>query len=185
VELVQSPPWCERSGAGLGHAAAAAAELHHVRDVLVRYVASRVAGVQDTEDIVQDVLLAAAASAQQRHGDLLPYVLGIARYKCADWWRAVRADRVSLVADPPDVSDPSPSPEDAAVQAENIAWAQRLLAGLNERDGELLRLRMSGATAAEAGMVLGMTAGAVRVAQHRAMQQLRERIRVDGGLSDV
>ena len=49
-----------------------------------------------------------------------------------------------------------------------------LLLRLQPAQRELLLLRVAaGMSAEETGRALGMTAGAVRVAQHRAMQKLR------------
>jgi RNA polymerase sigma-70 factor (ECF subfamily) len=49
-----------------------------------------------------------------------------------------------------------------------------LLATLPEPQGEILRLRIAaGLSAEETAQVLGMSAGAVRVAQHRALARLR------------
>jgi RNA polymerase sigma-70 factor (ECF subfamily) len=46
---------------------------------------------------------------------------------------------------------------------------------LPERFREVLMLRVAaGLSAEEAGQVLGLTAGAVRVTQHRALTRLRE-----------
>ena len=52
--------------------------------------------------------------------------------------------------------------------------ARELLSALPETLRELLLLRVAvGLSAEETGRALGMSAGAVRVAQHRAVQRLR------------
>jgi RNA polymerase sigma-70 factor (ECF subfamily) len=149
-----------------------ATDLTHVRDVLVRYVRSRVRDEHAAQDIVQDVLLA-AAEATSREGDLLPYVLGIARHKCWDWQRAAGRQRQLLVARTPDEASDEDGPEELALRHEQVALARALLSRLGDRDAELLRLRMSGCSAQETGDALGMSAGAVRIAQHRALNALR------------
>jgi len=56
-----------------------------------------------------------------------------------------------------------------------VEQARRLLARLPENQRELLLLRVvSGLSAEETGNVLGMSPGAVRVAQHRALARLRQ-----------
>ena len=55
-----------------------------------------------------------------------------------------------------------------------------LLAKLPRRQRELLVLRMvSGLSAEETGAALGLSAGAVRVAQHRALGKLRALARAE------
>jgi RNA polymerase sigma-70 factor (ECF subfamily) len=60
-----------------------------------------------------------------------------------------------------------------------VAWieaerARALLARLPVHQRELIAMRiLSGLTAEETGHALGMSAGAVRVAQHRALSRLR------------
>jgi RNA polymerase sigma-70 factor, ECF subfamily len=78
------------------------------------------------------------------------------------------------VEDLPDTPDDRPGPEETVVaylEAER-AWA--LLARLPVNQRELLVLRvLSGLSAEETGRALGMSPGAVRVAQHRALARLR------------
>ena len=68
----------------------------------------------------------------------------------------------------------APEPEEMAVACIEAQRARDLLALLPGHLRELLVLRMvAGLTAEETGHVLGMSAGAVRVAQHRALARLR------------
>ncbi|MFN3340747.1 MAG: sigma factor-like helix-turn-helix DNA-binding protein, partial [Dietzia sp.] len=56
-----------------------------------------------------------------------------------------------------------------------------LLGTLPEKQREIIRLRVVvGLSAEETAEIVDSTAGAVRVAQHRAMKQLRARIEQDG-----
>ena len=74
----------------------------------------------------------------------------------------------------PDVVDVGPGPEDQAVKADEAEQARDLLDLLPRHQRELLVLRVAvGLSAEETGRALGMTAGAVRVAQHRALARLR------------
>jgi RNA polymerase sigma-70 factor (ECF subfamily) len=66
------------------------------------------------------------------------------------------------------------TPEERVVQAGDVQLAQALLDRLPESLRELLLLRVAvGLSAEETGRALGMTPGAVRVAQHRALARLR------------
>ncbi|HEX3005666.1 MAG TPA: sigma-70 family RNA polymerase sigma factor, partial [Angustibacter sp.] len=77
--------------------------------------------------------------------------------------------------DVPDGVDPRPGPEDLAVLASDAERARALLAQLPETQREILTLRVAaGWSADETARALGMSAGAVRVAQHRALGRLRQ-----------
>ena len=76
--------------------------------------------------------------------------------------------------DLPDGPDDVPGPEELAVAYLEADRARALLAQLPTQQRELLVLRvLSGLSAEETGQALGMSAGAVRVAQHRALARLR------------
>ena len=76
--------------------------------------------------------------------------------------------------DLPETADGGLGPEDHAVRSSEAATARRLLALLPPHQRELLLLRVAvGLSAEETGAALGMSSGAVRVAQHRALARLR------------
>jgi RNA polymerase sigma-70 factor (ECF subfamily) len=65
-------------------------------------------------------------------------------------------------------------PEDRLMRRAEGEWAGELLAALPGSMRDILILRVAfGLTAEQTAQVLGTTAGAVRVAQHRALQRLR------------
>src|SRR5919202_1072210 len=77
-------------------------------------------------------------------------------------------------ADLPEVVDVSDGPEALAMRASDAARARELLDVLPDSLRELMVLRIAvGLSAEETGRALNMTAGAVRVAQHRALAKLR------------
>ena len=104
----------------------------------------------------------------------LAFVYGIAARKVADACRAAASrDRTDTVADVPDIADPTPGPEPRALTADLGARLGELLAHLPATHREILVLRLAvGMTADEVGTVLGMTGGAVRLAQYRALTRL-------------
>lgn len=68
-----------------------------------------------------------------------------------------------------------PGPESRLVRRAESEWAGELLDALPGNLRDILILRVAfGLTAEQTAQVLGTTAGAVRVAQHRALQRLRE-----------
>lgn len=129
------------------------------------------------EDVVQVVVLATIEALPRfdlRDGSLDGFVYGIARHKTADAFRSAARNRSDPVADVPEGAQQVDGPEQAALQAERAALARRLIATLPPRQQEILVLRLIyQLSAAETGARLGMTAGSVRVAQHRALTTLR------------
>jgi RNA polymerase sigma-70 factor (ECF subfamily) len=68
-------------------------------------------------------------------------------------------------------------PEQMALDADSSARMNRLLAVLPEKQREILILRVVvGMSAEETAEAVGSTAGAVRVAQHRALARLKAEI---------
>ncbi|MGW5673030.1 RNA polymerase sigma factor ShbA [Micromonospora sp. NPDC003776] len=164
-----------------GDPVAVARVLTQIRPIAVRYSLARLghvgAGGATAEDVAQEVCLA-VLRALPRFTDqgrpFLAFVYGIAARKVADACRAASRDRTESVADLPEAADPAPGPEPQALTAELGARLSGLLAQLPATHREILVLRLAvGMTADEVGTVLGMTAGAVRLAQHRALTRLR------------
>ena len=105
---------------------------------------------------------------------LLALVHGIAAHKVADAHRARYRDRSDPTDEVPERADAHPGPEEQLLAGERAGTARALLDLLPAAHRELLLLRVvAGLSAEETGAALGMTAGAVRVAQHRALARLR------------
>ena len=155
--------------------------LGRLRPGIVRYCRARL-GRQDgsygsADDVAQEVCLA-VVTALPRYVDqgrpFAAFVYGIASHKVADALRASYRDRSEAVEHLPERVDDSVGPEEALLAQERAERARALLDLLPEASRELLTLRVvAGLSADEAGEVLGMSAGAVRVAQHRALAKLR------------
>ena len=154
--------------------------IEQVRPMVVRYCRTRLSRIAGhyhiADDVAQEVCIALLA-ALPRYRDMgrpfASFVYGIASHKVAD---AVRSATRSAVPteDLPDGPDEGPGPEEMAVAYIEAQRARDLLARLPGHLRELLVLRMvTGLTAEETGDQLGMSAGAVRVAQHRALARLR------------
>lgn len=151
-----------------------------VRPMIVRYCRARLGRVSGqyhiADDVAQEVCIA-VLSALPRYRDMgrpfASFVFGIASHKIADALRsAVRA--AVPTEDLPDGPDDRPGPEETVVRYIEAERARDLLTRLPEHQRELVLLRVvAGLSAEETGNVLGMSAGAVRVAQHRAIARLR------------
>jgi RNA polymerase sigma-70 factor, ECF subfamily len=128
------------------------------------------------DDVAQEVCIA-VLSALPRYQDMgrpfVSFVFGIASHKVADAMRSA-ARQALPTADVPDGPDDRPGPEETALAYLEAERVRALLARLPAQQRELLALRvLFGLSAEETGRALGMSPGAVRVAQHRALARLR------------
>ncbi len=81
----------------------------------------------------------------------------------------------------PERSSGEASPEQLAIDSESSARMAELLQVLPEKQREILILRVVvGMSAEETAATVGSTAGAVRVAQHRALAKLKSEIMATG-----
>ncbi|MDQ1294110.1 MAG: polymerase sigma-70 factor, subfamily [Actinomycetota bacterium] len=163
-----------------GERPAMEALLGAVHRMVHRYCRARLARFSGTEhaadDVAQEVCIAVLSALPRYRDEGKPFeafVYSIAARKVADVQRA--AYRIAQPqAEIPDVIDLADGPEDLAVRSSDARRAKDLLDQLPASLRELLVLRVAvGLSAEETGRALGMTPGAIRVAQHRAMQRLR------------
>lgn len=152
--------------------------LGQVRPAVLRYASARLGRRDVAEDVTQEVCLAvlsALPSYEDTGRPFRSFVFGIAAHKVADAHRAAYRSRDVLTDDLPEPPDDTPGPEELAVRSDEGRRAMDLLHRLPDDQAELLYLRVAaGLSAEEVGGVLGMSPGAVRVAQHRALNRLRE-----------
>jgi RNA polymerase sigma-70 factor, ECF subfamily len=163
-----------------GQHAAIESLLAQIRPMVVRYCQARLSHVaghhQIADDVAQEVCIAvlnALPHYREMGRPFAAFVFGIASHKVADARRT--AARLAIPTDDlPDGPDDQPGPEETVVADTEAQRARALLARLPARQRELLALRvLAGLSAAETGQTLGMSSGAVRVAQHRALARLR------------
>ena len=154
--------------------------LAQVRVMVHRYCRARIgrlpAGQHAADDVAQEVCLAVLSALpgyEDRGRPFEAFVFGIAAHKVSDARR--QAMRVPVpIEQLPDIIDAGPGPADQVVKADEAEQARDLLDLLPPAQRELLILRVAvGLSAEETGRVLDMSAGAVRVAQHRALARLR------------
>ena len=163
-----------------GDTSARDALLANVRTMVHRYCRARLGRLPGSEhaadDVAQEVCLAVLSALPRYRDEGRPFeafVFGIAAHKVADAQRA--AVRAAVPTDEmPDEPDLGPGPEDHALRSSDAALVRSLLDRLPPTQRELLILRVAvGLSAEETGSALGMSPGAVRVAQHRALARLR------------
>lgn len=155
--------------------------LARLRPGIVRYCRARLGRADGSygsaDDVAQEVCMA-IVRALPRYVDtgtpFSAFVHGIAAHKVTDAQRAIYRDRSTATPRVPEQRDPGPGPEETLLAEERADGARRLLDRLPAAQRELLLLRVvNGLSAEETGVALGMSAGAVRVAQHRALARLR------------
>lgn len=160
--------------------------VRRVRPQVYRYVLARLVDRASAEDVTQEVAMA-IVSALPRYRDMgrpvLAWVFGIATRKVSEAHRSLgRRPEVPTDSLPDTATRGADGPEASAVQHERARRMAALLAELPHPQGEILRLRIAaGLTAEETAAVLGMTSGAVRVAQHRALAKLRAAVEARAG----
>ncbi|MGQ0465785.1 MAG: RNA polymerase sigma factor ShbA [Sporichthyaceae bacterium] len=154
--------------------------LIRIRPMVLRYCRGRLGRLPGADyaadDAAQEACIAVLTALPRYRDEGRPFeafVFGIAARKVADVQRA--AIRAAVPTESlPETLDESAGPEEAALAAAEAQRARDLLDKLPEHLKELMVLRVAvGLSAEETGRALNMTPGAVRVAQHRALNRLR------------
>jgi len=150
-----------------------------VRPAVLKYCRSRLAtyfgGVDAADDVAQETCVAVLRVLpryQDKGAPFAAFVYAIASNKVADAQRGFSRSAL-LVDEFPDQTETSPTPEEQAMAAVDRRSAMQLLNRLPDKMREVLVLRAAGLNAEQVGEQVGMTANAVRVAQHRAGAKLR------------
>jgi RNA polymerase sigma-70 factor (ECF subfamily) len=132
------------------------------------------------DDVAQEALMAVMTALpryQEQGRPFMAFVYGIASHKVADAMRAVGRVRSDPVEDVPERPTGVAGPEQLALNADVSRQMRELLELLPEKQREILVLRLVvGLSAEETATVVGSTAVAVRVAQHRALSRLKKLI---------
>ena len=143
----------------------------------LRAFAARRVGEQFVADIVATTMTKAVASIDRFDSSgtgLAAWVFGICRHVVADHHRATARElrRPTPVAE-------SVAGADHTIEFDEEKQAMRRAYGLlSGEDREVLDLRViAGLTADEVGALLGRKAGAIRMAQSRALDRLRDRFK--------
>lgn len=158
--------------------------LETIRPIVMRYCRARVGAGErsglSADDVAQEVCLAAITALPRYKNQgrpFLAFVYGIAAHKVADAHRAAARNRADPTEVLPERFSTDNGPEQLAIDAESNARMAELLQVLPEKQREILILRVVvGMSAEETAEAVGSTAGAVRVAQHRALAKLRAKI---------
>lgn len=155
--------------------------LRWIRPLVVRYCRSRVGGQEkmfaSADDVAQEVCLAVLTALPKYRDEgrpFLAFVYGIAGHKVADAHRSAARNRAEPVSEIPDATDLTDGPEEQVMHGEIVGRMNRLLESLSGKQREIVHLRVVvGLSVEETAEAVGSTPGAVRVAQHRALNRLR------------
>ncbi|CRK60865.1 RNA polymerase sigma-70 factor [Alloactinosynnema sp. L-07] len=167
-----------------GDAGATEQLLIFLRPLVVRYCRAKLGRLprsfSSPDDVAQEVCVAvfrALPSYQQLGRPFLSFVYGIAAHKIADVHRANTRDKSDPTAEAPDVMSIEDGPEQITLRNELAERTGHLLRILTQRQREILVMRIvMGMSAQETADVIGTTAEAIRVAQHRALNRLRKQL---------
>lgn len=151
-----------------------------VRQMVHRYCRARLGTLPGAphaaEDAAQEVCIAVLRALPRYQDTGRPFeafVYRIAARRVADVQRAFYRNDIP-VADLPEPTSSDPTPEEAALLRDDAERARSLLERLPAAQREIVTLRVAvGLSAEEVGLALGMSPGAVRVAQHRGLARLR------------
>jgi RNA polymerase sigma-70 factor, ECF subfamily len=156
------------------------------RDRVARFATGRLGDAEEAEDVTSETFEAMLRNLRgYRPGtDFEAWLFTIAHRRVADHFRR-RARRRELPLDEAAAGSlqgagAAPGgPEDAVLAAERRAEVALAFRRLRPDQQEVLALRvLGGLSAAQVGRVVGRSEGAVRVAQHRALLDLRSAIGV-------
>ncbi|CRY78958.1 RNA polymerase sigma-E factor [Nocardia farcinica] len=118
-------------------------------------------------------MMTALPRYQDQGRPFMAFVYGIASHKVADAHRNAARNKAEAMAEVPDVISTDQGPEQRALESETSRQMNRLLATLPEKHREIL---VMGLSAEETAAAVGSTAGAIRVAQHRALAKLKSQV---------
>lgn len=135
---------------------------------------ARAKGAPDPDDVMQDVLLAAASRLHAFEGDgraFRSWVFSIAYRQIVDRYRVAGREDTEL---PRVLVDHAPGPEDEVVASDTGSDALSALDVLDDEERDIVLMRVIGEMdSAEVGAAVGKRSGTVRVIQHRALAKVR------------
>lgn len=163
--------------AGLAGDAAAYADFLSQLTPILRRVIGRKIPMSEVEDVLQEVLISIHKARHTYDGarPLLPWVMAITSFRMTDYLRKAYSEmRHSQV----DIADYENVLEAVTETPDDNESINEMLDGVGQRERTILSLiHVEGYTAREVGSQLGMKESAVKVAAHRAIKKIRERLK--------
>lgn len=140
------------------------------------FVARRVSGPSEVDDVLQDVFLRMQRSLsdlrdEERFG---PWIYSVARSAIAEHRRA-RARHPLAVGEPPEVIDPGDAEDDEAVAREVAGYLAPFIAMLPSPYREALTLtELEGSTQRDAAEMMGVSVSGMKSRVQRGRERLRK-----------
>ena len=162
--------------AGLAGDSAAYGDFLNQLTPILRKVIGRQIPTSDAEDVLQEVLISIHKARHTYDGarPLMPWVIAIAGFRMTDHLRKTYSDRRHLRVDIADYENVLEAVTENPGTTESM---DEMLSGVAQRERKILSLmHIEGYTASEVGSQLGMKESAVKVAAHRAIKKIRERL---------
>lgn len=146
-----------------------------LRRPVLRYLLGIGLGIQDAEEIVQEVFLALFQHlrAGKSRRNLRGWI-----FRVAHNLGLKRRERARDSGEMPVLADPSPNPEDQCAAAQRSAKMLAVVGALAEGDRACLHLRAEGLRYREIAQVLGMSLGAVSLSLARSMARIARAVNV-------
>lgn len=149
---------------------------------VVRYCRARVGSNKypTADDVAQEVCLAVARAMpkfDEKGVPFMAFVFRIAANKIVDARRMHSRDLAQPTDEMPDEEEVDETPESEILLLDSCNEVSDLLDLLSDKAREIIALRVFGGySAEETAQILGTSAGAVRVAQFRALAKLRAHV---------
>lgn len=162
--------------AGLAGDGAAYADFLSQLSPILRRVIGRKIPMGDVEDVLQEVLISIHKARHTYDGErpLMPWVMAIAKFRVSDHLRKTYSEMRHQRVDIADYENVLEAVTEPPGESESI---NEMLEGVAEREKKILSLmHVEGYTAKQVGTQLGMKESAVKVAAHRAIKKIRERL---------
>lgn len=145
-----------------------------VSPTLAAFVRSKITSLHDAEDVIQEVAIAFADSFERSYNKtpLIPWVLGIARHKVADYYRAKGSTPIQF--DDETLKHVVAAFDDIQDEMETIRNAlDECMAKLQERPRHMVTMRyLRDMTVVDISERFGMSCNAVYVMLHRIRESL-------------
>lgn len=146
-----------------------------------RYLLARVGQAEDAQDLTSQTFLLALKSIgtyQPARGTFIAWLMGIAQHRIAEHYR--RYQNVVGLDAAADMVQPGLAVEETVSQQLQIEAVRHAMQFIAPDRAEALRLHIFGElSAAEIAQVMGRNEPAVRMLIHRALQDLRQRMKGD------
>ncbi|MFO0388358.1 MAG: sigma-70 family RNA polymerase sigma factor [Alphaproteobacteria bacterium] len=162
--------------AGLAGDGVAYADFLSQLSPILRRVIGRKIPMSDVEDVLQEVLISIHKARHTYDGNrpLMPWVISIANFRMTDHLRKSYSQMRHQSVDIADYENVLEAVTETVNENESI---NEMLDGVGQRERKILSLmHLEGYTASEVGSQLGMKESAVKVAAHRAIKKIRERL---------